>query len=405
MRILMLTDFYPPVIGGLERQVQALSRELARRGHQVSVATMAIPGAPSFESDGPIRIHRLAGWSRVLRRFYQDPGRPFHPTVPDPGIMTALRRLVQDEGPDIVHSHSWILYSYLPAARDRPRLIVTLHDYGLLCAKKTFIYRGGNCSGPAYAKCVSCAAGQYGPAKSFALTSGLRAMRPLHRRVHRYLAVSAAVARASAGWTGRPARSVDVVPNFVPEAAAAEALRKPRPACVPAEGDYILFVGAIGPHKGIDVLLDAYLGVEDPPPLVVLGTPHADEPRSFPPNVHVAHDVAHSDVMAAWRHCLFGVVPSVWAEPFGLVAVECMASGRAVIASAVGGLGEVVQNGKSGILVPPGDSSALRGAIRRLLKDPELRARLGAGARARASRFTASGAAEATERLYLETLK
>jgi glycosyltransferase involved in cell wall biosynthesis len=75
------------------------------------------------------------------------------------------------------------------------------------------------------------------------------------------------------------------------------------------------------------------------------------------------------------------VVPSIWAEPFGLAALEGMSCGTAVIASEIGGLTDFVEDGKTGILVPPGDSEALASKIDELLNDEEYRLKLGATAR------------------------
>jgi len=88
-------------------------------------------------------------------------------------------------------------------------------------------------------------------------------------------------------------------------------------------------------------------------------------------------------------------------EPFGLVVVEAMLAGRAVVASAAGGPAEIVEDGATGLLTPPGDADALAAAIERLLDDDELRARLGRAARAAArARFSARGMASRFEDLY-----
>ena len=92
----------------------------------------------------------------------------------------------------------------------------------------------------------------------------------------------------------------------------------------------------------------------------------------------VRTDVPHGEVMAAWRHAGIGLVPSLWPEPFGLVAVEAMRSGVPVVASRIGALPGIVADGRTGILVTPASTAELRAAIRRLDDDPDLRRTMGA---------------------------
>ncbi len=93
-------------------------------------------------------------------------------------------------------------------------------------------------------------------------------------------------------------------------------------------------------------------------------------------------------------------------EGYGVVAREAMAYGRPVVASNVGGLPDAVEDGVTGLLVPPRDATALRAALVRLLDDPGLRRRLGESARARAlERFSWDAATEATISAYREALE
>ena len=114
--------------------------------------------------------------------------------------------------------------------------------------------------------------------------------------------------------------------------------------------------------------------------------------------------VPHAQVMAGWMHCAVGVVPSIWPEPFGQVVVEPMACGKSVIASAVGGIPDIVVDGESGLLVEPGDVSALQEALRVLLLDPAKRASMGMVGRQRARLFTVSTVADRIEQIYAELL-
>ena len=405
MRIMLATDCYPPpLVGGRDLQVQMLARELSRRGHDVEVITLAGIAGARTETDGDILVHRMAGWSRILSRFYANPDQPFHPTIPDPGLVHSLADLVRQRRPEVVHSHSWMLHSVLPFLPSRQtRLVVTMHEYSLVCPKGTFVYRDGVCDGPSFGKCVRCASGQYGAIRSVALTTGLALTRGLRRRVDRYLAVSTAVAMACSSLAAGGQRPIDVIPPFLPDDCFQPA-GADRPAFVPATGDYVMFAGALSPHKGVDVLLEAYEELDPAVPLVLVGLRHKDTPHHFPDGVIVVENVPHSDVMRAWAHCAVAVVPSRWPEPFGLVAIEAMATGRPVVASSVGGLPDIVLDGVTGILVPPGDVGALRASILQLLADPERRTRMGQAGRQRAASYSASAVVPQIERVYEEVI-
>jgi glycosyltransferase involved in cell wall biosynthesis len=403
LSILALSDFYPPVIGGLERHVSGISRELARRGHRVAVATLSRGTNGALEVQHGVRVHRLSGWTQTVTPAYQDTARPFHPTAPDPGVMAGLRRVIAEERPDIVQAHSWILHSMLPLKRwSGAKLVVYLHDYGLVCAKKTLLRNGGTCPGPAYRRCVGCASSHYGPAKGITLTTGLWASSRLYGQVDRFVANSSAVAEASRQAPGPREARIDVVPSFVPE--EAPWTRDPEPPSFLPDGEFLLFVGALTRHKGLDVLLKAYEDLEPKLPLVLIGTRNADTPTSFPPGVTVAYDVSHPQVMAAWARCAVGVVPSVWPEPFGQVAIEAMSSSRPVVASSVGGLRDLVADERTGLLVPPGDATRLREALARLLADPGLREQMGSAGRRRALRYTLANTANRMEEIYASVL-
>jgi glycosyltransferase involved in cell wall biosynthesis len=405
MRIFEATDCYPPpLVGGRDLRVQLLSRELARRGHEVDVLSLAGPKGPRTERDGDVRVHRLAGWSRYLAPLYADPEKPFHPTLPDPGLVSQISRLLEERRPDIVHVHSWLLYSLLPVLPSpETRLVVWVHDYGLICPKATYFYQGGVCTGPRYTKCISCSSEQYGAPKAFAITTGLTTMKPWRSRVDRYYAVSRFTADASAELMGRDGAPMGVIPNFIPDEAF-HAAHQPRPAFVPPEGDYLMFAGALGPHKGLNVLLEAWSGLPERPPLVLAGIRRFDTPQSFPPGVIVAEDVPFDDVLRGWAHCLAAVVPSIWPDPCPSVVLEAMAAGKPVVASAVGGSTEMVVDGSTGIHVPPNDVPALRNALERIVADPALRARLGAAGRERAKLYSIDTATSAWEQVFRDVL-
>ena len=412
MHVVQLTDFYRPVIGGLERHVETLSHELISLGHSVTVVTFQIGDQPAEETTGGVRVIRIRGWSTRLTALHADAARPFHPTLPDPGAMAALRRVVRHQRPDVVHSHSWLEYSFFPQyhAHRGPAHVVTLHDYGLACPKKTFQYSGRRtavgqpCSGPRLAKCLGCAPAQYGLLKGTAVTTGLRASRALHGRADRYIAVSEAVAKSSLAVLPGGFR-IAVIPSMVPNGLPALARETPRPAFLPEQDGYLMFAGSFGRHKGVDVLLEARSRMRNRPPLVLVGTSHGDVPRVDDPGVVVVRDIQPAQVMASWLRASVAVVPSVWSEPLGRVAAEAMLVGRAVVASDVGGLRDVVADGVTGFTVPPGDPGALAAALDNLLDDPQKRQRFGEAARVHARRLEAAAVAPQIVKVFEDAIR
>ncbi|GAA4590955.1 glycosyltransferase involved in cell wall biosynthesis [Actinoplanes octamycinicus] len=405
MKILHLSNLYAPVIGGLERSIATSSEELVRRGHEVTVLTLATPAAPGHETINGVRVHRVRSVANtLLPAMNENPDKPFHPTCPDPLATAAIARLLRAEHFDVVHSHDWLMYSYLPLRRSRlgrPH-VHTAHDFGLTCVRKTFARDGGQCPGPRLSRCVSCASAQYGRPRSAALTAGLHAQR--HRGIDALTAISSSVARALDLARLPGDLPVQVVSSLVPDGLDELARNTPRPDWLPT-GDYLLFVGALGPHKGIHVLFDAYrelvagwAGPRPAPALVCLGTRRDDTPPP-PPGVLIRHDVPHAEVMAAWRGAAAGAVPSL-NEGMGQVAVEAMLAGAPLVASAAGGLTDVVRDGESGLLVPPGDVAALHAALLRVLTDQELAARLRAAGQRRGLEFTAARVVPRIEEVY-----
>jgi glycosyltransferase involved in cell wall biosynthesis len=406
MRVLMLAQFYRPTIGGEERHVQDLSVELVRHGHQVAVATLARPDLPSFEIDQGVRIHRIPSSSQRLGRLFTEPDRRHAPPFPDPGAALSLLRVIRQEQPDIIHAHNWLVYSYYPLKRwAKAPLVVTLHDYSLSCTMKRLMRAGEVCSGPGPVKCLTCSMRHYGRMKGLATGVAKASMSGLERsQVDLYLAVSQAVAAGSQlAKRGLPYR---VISNFLPEHLYAEAETSADDGSLPElpEPGYLLFVGDVSLEKGVHVLLQAYsaLRAAQPhtPPLVIIGRQCLDTPDLDQPGVIYLGSQPHWRVMEAFRGCRMSLAPSIWPEPFGLVALEAMAAGKPVIASHTGGLAEVVVDRETGCLTPPGDADALHRAMEALLTNPALCARLGRAGRQRAASYRASLVVRQVESCY-----
>ena len=165
---------------------------------------------------------------------------------------------------------------------------------------------------------------------------------------------------------------------------------------VPLDATLVLLAGRVVEDKGAHVLAEAARIAGGSVFVVVAGPPGrtGDDRRYFarlesaaapgPDRLRILGEVPNELLEDLYRACDIVAIPSLWAEPAPMVAVEAMAHGKPVVASRVGGLPFLVPDGTAGLLVPPGDAAALADAIRRIAGDDELRKRLSAGARATA---------------------
>lgn len=410
MRLLLLAQFFPPDIGGEERHVFNLANTLADRGHEVAVATQRMAGVPDEEvlASG-VHVHRFATMAMSLPGVYST-SRPHHLPTPDPLGVRALARIVRRERPEVIHAHNWIVNSALALRRHsatRPRfgLVLTLHDYSQICATKRLMRAGSVCEGPAVVRCLRCATTHYGPIVGPVTVAATAAMRPWkNHAIDHVVSVSRAVADGNRITSG-PASSV--IPNFILDSAVvpptADTAQSPAGGASPImpEEAFLLFVGDLSNEKGVRTLLRAYelLGV-DRPPLMLVGRRMPDTPRRLPDGAEVHLEWPHEDVLAAFRRCIAAVLPSVWADPCPTAVLEAMGSGRPVVTTSVGGIIDMIVDEESGLLVPPGDERELAAAIGRVLKDGDLRSRLGVGAQKQVRSFTASAVAEQLESVY-----
>ena len=178
------------------------------------------------------------------------------------------------------------------------------------------------------------------------------------------------------------ARDVRVIPSgvYMPDSVGA-----------PEEPPHVLYVGRLSDEKGIRELAEAAAAL----PLVVVGDGplHALLPQTV-------GFIPHDEVGAYYERASIVVVPSR-REGYGVAAHEAMAYGRPVVATAVGGMLDAIEDGVTGLLVPPRDPAALRAALERLLADEGLRTSLGSAAREQArTSFMWGRATEAMVSIY-----
>jgi glycosyltransferase involved in cell wall biosynthesis len=217
--------------------------------------------------------------------------------------------------------------------------------------------------------------------------------------IGRFIAVSRDVERQLVETFGWPRDKIVVIHNGTPLELT------PRPRTTPAGEPVVLTAARLVEQKGIDVLIDAaarvsarFLVAGDGPERARL------EERAAALADRVSFLGHRTDVRDLLDSADVFVLPSLY-EGTPLAVLEAMAAGKAIVATAIGGTDELVEDGETALLVPPSDAAALAAAIRRLLDDPGLRVRLGDAARRRVEEeFGAAAVAERVAAVYGQLL-
>jgi L-malate glycosyltransferase len=234
-------------------------------------------------------------------------------------------------------------------------------------------------------------------------------LRLLARRVGRYLAVSRAIAAELVTRYRWPAAKVEVVHNAVEvERFGGEAPPGLREELGASGRPLVLTSARLSDQKGHPTLFEAARQVPEAIFALAGEGPERGHLEELAERLGVADRVRflgrRDDVPQLLAAADVFALPSLY-EGTSLAVLEAMAARRAVVSSAIGGTEEQIEDGRNGLLVPPGDADALAAALRRLLGDPDLRERLGAQARERVERdFTRAGMASRVSGVYGELL-
>jgi len=288
---------------------------------------------------------------------------------------------------DVLHVHNTFpLVSpslYWAAASARVPVVQTLHNFRLLCPQAMLLRDGRVCRDcvgrvPLPAVRHGCYRG------SRAQTAVLAGMLVLHRglgtwqrKVQRYVALND-FCRDEFVRGGLPAERIVIKPNFVESPPAAGGV--PGAADTPRSG--LLFVGRLAPEKGISVLADAASSLP-PGSVAVAGSGPLADAVSQAPGLQALGALAPAAVVDVMGRSLALLMPSLWFENFPRTLVEAYAAGLPVIASRLGAMAELVQDGVTGLLAEPGDAHDWAAKMRWALDHPAEMGRMGAAARAR----------------------
>ena len=369
MRILHLGKYYAPERGGIESHMRALCEWTAARGHPVSALVHQRPGTwrTTRENIGGVEVRRVACIGAPVYT-------PVSPTFP-----IELSRALGDLEPDLLHLHlpNPSCFSLLASARAR-RLPWIVHWHSDIPPD----------------------------APDWRLRIGYLAYRPfeqaLLKRARAVVATSKAYLDASAALAPWRAKA-SVIPLGANDVSPASA----QPDLWPSgSGLRLLAVGRLSHYKGFDVLIDALARTTESRLLLIGEGECADElrkraaERNVVQRIRFAGALDEETLLAAYAAADALVLPSLnRGEAFGLVLLEAMRARLPVIASAIpgSGIGEVVADGETGMLVPPGDADMLAAALVQM-NDAGVRQRLGNNGR---QRFEYQFTLERSARLWL----
>jgi glycosyltransferase involved in cell wall biosynthesis len=342
MNILIVHNTYQNP-GGEDIVVAQETRLLERNGHKVSNYKRS-----NHEIENLSFAKRLVLISRIV-------------SASDSKM--AVRRILQDLKPDLVHVHNtfaMVSPSVYEACQEEDVPVVqTLHNYRLVCPGATF-YRDD-------APCEECVTHSLLRSVQHAcyrdsrmMTGAIALMLKTHRlrrtwsdRIDSYIALSS-FAKDKFVQAGLPADKICVKANFV----------EPDPGERTDAGNYVLYAGRLLPEKGVLTLLEAWEKLQSIPLVIAGDGPlrhrlEADVEKKGLKCIRFTGDLRRDQVYDAMKKARFLVVPSIWHEPFGLVIAEAFACGTPVLGAFAGAIQDMLEDQVTGLHFAPGDPDAL----------------------------------------------
>ena len=346
--------------GGERAVVDATTRVLTENGHE---SRLLMKSSRSLEDSFFGRFCAFFGGVYNIRAYRR------------------MRRLLEDDRPDVVHVHGvYPMFSpsiLVACRRAGVPVVMTVHNYNLTCPTWYHLYKGRVCEdcvgGHEYRCVLKNCRNSIPESFAYALRSAVaRRFRLFHDNVG-MLIVLTSFAKARLLQAGFRDGQMVVIPNPAPMAETAAS---------PVEGEYIAFAGRMSPEKGVDTLLAAARRMAAVPFKVAGDGPALSEMTAKAPrNVEFAGRLDAGDLQTFYAGARIVVVPSVWFEQFPMVILEAMALGLPVVASRIGGLSEIVEDGVTGCLFDPGNAEDLAEKLGSLWNNPELRRNMGRAGR------------------------
>lgn len=383
MRIAMANNYYY-LKGGAERVLFEEKKILEAHGHQVPVFSQAHPHNEFSEYSDYYRpfkdwrhISRLQKIPTALNIMYdRRTGRGFN-------------RFLEAVDSDIVHAHN--IYGGLTtsildvAQRKGIPVVMTLHDYKLICPSYLMLNRGAVCEGCRNGRFIHCLLKACH--KESLTASGVYCLESyLNKWMHKYDTIRYFICPSMFSLTkhaenGIPRERLIHIRNFVNFA-----MHKPQYE----NGGYALFVGRLSKEKGILTLLTAVKHL-DVPVRVVGDGPLKAEYEGFARDHRMNHVTfegykSGDDLKQLYENAAFLVMPSEWYENAPMTILEAYAYGKPVIGSRIGGIPEMIDHGRTGMLFAMGDTGRLAECIGNLWSNKSLCREMGHAARDKVER-------------------
>lgn len=334
------------------------------------------PGGVATYVRAVVEGQRAAGHEVVLSQLWSPPDsfEMVQEKLPDLPSLDLLRRTLE---PDVVHAHSQ-LPDYQALG---PRAVVTAHEHTAHCPSGGRYLQARRRVCTRHHGWLACLWGHYVDHCGSRSPSNIRWRMQLTEHASAFTGHWVAPSRYTRDQLverGLDANRVHLVHNPGPTNTPGRS-HPPKPGKV-------VFLGRLVPNKGVDVLLHAAARVPALELSILGDGPELTGLRNLSERLGLGNRatfqgwVGPETVQRELSDCAVLAVPSLWPEPFGLVALEAAAQGIPVVASDVGGLRDVVSSGETGLLVPPGDISRWSEALRDLLALPDAGAAMGAAA-------------------------
>ncbi len=376
MKILYINSLYPPLVkGGAELSLQQIVEGMQTLGHEAVIASLHPEDTPITDKVNDVRVIRVplknSYWpykdiktSSLSRLSWHIRDRK------NTAMGQTLRQILKKERPDLVSCHNlagWSISVWDQAQVAGIPVVQVLHDFYLLCPNSN-MNRGGT---PCEKQCLSCQALRSGHAKA----SG---------KVSAVVGISQSILNRFLSY-GYFAKAKKQVIYNIRNAADAQSGRKRNPGQKLQVG----YLGTISKVKGVEWLIHQFQGLDIPASLKIAGTGNEGtiaELRSLAKNSDVEF-TGYVQPQQFLEQIDVLVVPSLWEEPLGMVAIEALAAAIPVVTSGKGGLSESVKHEINGLICPPEQPDSLAQALICLFQDAELYNRLSAAAPASVSHF------------------